>query len=294
MFDAQAVTTFQDIIPNADSVIVALPAKPNYEKVATALALATSLKEQGKNVELACPDDVSQLAKTLPGSDTIQQKIGSRNLSIGFAYDEDAVDSVSYHISEDKSQFYLLVKPKRGHAPLDTNTVEFDYVGAEADVIILVGVHDFDQLEHLYQGFEDVYNKATVISLHTFKTEIGSIQLAVDSNMSLAEGVYSLFQDSQFPVSADIATNLLAGIESVHQSFASFSTTASTFEIASELMKLGARRVYREPSKNPLVDKKQSEAMPAKKITPKPEKNKETKIAGSLDYQPSEGGVGLG
>ncbi len=300
MISQEKVEQLQSLLADVNSALVLLGASPSLDQVASALALSNALQLQGKQVVLASPDALSEEFSSLPGVDEVKQQLGSKNLSVSFAYQQSAVDKVSYHISDDNSTFYLVIKPQKGHEPLDAKTVQFDYTGADADMIFLVGVHQYDALEHLYTGYEQLYEQAAVVTLHTFEPSIGHVKLDVSGSTSLSEGAAGLLKKLGYQIDGDAATNLLAGIEQGTQSFKSLTTTADTFEVVAHLMRSGARRLSRVGSelKNHVNQKEPTvvasdgvvSSIPREIPQVKPKKAKTTK-AGGLDHQPGEGSL---
>lgn len=243
MITPDQVSQLQDHVGSASSILVLLGKDPKSDHVLTAAALAQVLVAMGKSVELGCPDELALTDVGVVGELECRQKLGNQNLSISFDYDETTVDKVSYHIDEDQRKFFLIVKPQKGYAPLTTESVTFDYTGADADLIFLVGVHQFDALEHLYEGYEDLFSHATVITLHTFEPQIGNLKLNLSGTSSMSESAAQFLLQLNPALPADAATNLLTGIEQGTDHFQSLTATAMTFETVAELMKVGARRI---------------------------------------------------
>lgn len=243
MITPDQVSQLHDHLTSASSILILLGQDPKPDHILTAAALTQTLQTMGKAVELGCPDEVKLSELGVVGEVECRQKLGNQNLSISFDYDETTVDKVSYHIDEDQRKFFLIVKPQKGYAPLKAESVTFDYTGADADLVFLVGVHQFEALEHLYEGFEDLFTRATVVTIHTFEPQIGSVKLNVSGASSMSEGVAPVLMQLSPELPVDAATNLLTGIEQATDHFQSLSATAQTFEMVAELMKRGARRV---------------------------------------------------
>jgi nanoRNase/pAp phosphatase (c-di-AMP/oligoRNAs hydrolase) len=216
-----------------------------FDQIASATALYLSLREHDKDVSLLTPELVRTEFASLVGIQDASQQLGNKNLQISFDYQEEMVDKVSYNIDEDSQKFHLVIQPKRGGKPLDTKTVEFSYTGADADVILTIGVGDLEDLEQLYTGYEDFYANTPLISLHSFETPFGTTKIATEGMASFSEVMSYVLQQTGMTIDGDIATNLLSGIEDATENFRSLSATADTFEIASQLLRTGARRIVK-------------------------------------------------
>jgi nanoRNase/pAp phosphatase (c-di-AMP/oligoRNAs hydrolase) len=262
MINAEKLTRVNELVQQARSSVIFVRSQPNIDQVLSAFALKTSLEAKGITVEIACADlgnlsnsvDDSFFENTGLNLESIHQKIGNKNLTISFPYDEGAVENVSYHISEDSSQFYLTIKPAPGATPLDSQQVEFDYAGLDADIAIIIGVHDWEQLDYLYSTHEKFFADTPIISIHTFQNDLTPLQLDTSSFGSMCEGLVWIIEGIQLNVTPQGATSLLKGVELATDHFRSLSTTADTFESVAKLMRAGARRTVVNKEKTPVAN----------------------------------------
>ncbi len=128
---------------------------------------------------------------------------------------------------------------------MDQQTVEFSYTGADADIVFLIGVHEFESLEQLYFGYEQLFQTAMTVTFHSFEPQIGTFKLDASGSSSLSESMSLLLQMMAWPLPPDAATNLLQAVEQATDSLQSLATSAETFETVAWLMRNGARRVRR-------------------------------------------------
>lgn len=82
--------------------------------------------------------------------------------------------------------------------------------------------------------------KVIVIDHHLTNPKYGNINLVDGEKGSTAEIIYDVFQDWRVSISKDIASNILLGIIGDTGGFRYPGTTVRTFEIITELIKLGA------------------------------------------------------
>jgi len=233
------------VIATTQNVLVIFAADPSIDELATATSIFLGLEKQGKHVLLLSPEFEMEKFKNFAGSNRVTSKLGNKNLNIIFDYNPEAIDKVSYHINEEANKFYLVVQPQKGQQPLDIKSVSFDYAGAEADLIILVGVSELEELEQLYFGYEQLFQDSALINIASFESSVANINLDTSGTSSISENVVDLLESLGIELDADIATNLLAGIEDRTDSFHSLSASPNTFEKAAKLLKIGARRIHR-------------------------------------------------
>jgi hypothetical protein len=241
MINEVTLSQLKVVLDQAQTALIVLGPNANLDQTASALALYESLRDLKSEVSICSPEEISFL--DLQGQEEIKNKLGNKDLSVSFDYNESSVDKVSYHIDEEKNKFYLIVKPKKGHKPLDTKSVSFDYIGAQADVIFLFGVHQYESLEHLYSKYVDVYDNATVVTVHNFEPEIGDINIDISGKSCWAESTLSLIENLGLELSEKAATNLLYSIENATNNLSSFTATADTFESVAKLLRAGGRRI---------------------------------------------------
>ncbi len=298
MIAPEEVRQFIDILGQSQTCLVVLGNEPSVDHVATAMTLYKALRAVGKDVLLVAPQLPTVPQGVFADLNQIQTELGNRNLTVSFAYDEHAVDKVSYHIGEETGRFFLTIKPQQGHKPLSADAVEFSYTGAEADCVILVGVSRFEQLGSLYIGYEQFFADTTLVTVNSYAPEFGQLNLNTSGKPSMSETILPILAELQFTIDGDVATMLLYAIEFVTRGFQSLAVTAETFEVVAQLLRSGARRIRHDevsgskPSAGlPELDEavvKASSAAPQKR-NGKTNQKKVSVEPGALSYQPGSG-----
>lgn len=236
------ISEVKNLVERASSALIILSPKADFDQQLAASSLYLYLKNMYSQArfELLSPKKVSN--NTIAGLDQLKTKMGKKNLLVSFDYDESAVGKVSYHIDEDNKKFYLTIKPKKGQKPLDKESVKLDYVGSEADLIFFVGVSSYEELDHLYYGYEDLYENTTNVCIsETELTQVGYYHNPTDFS-SYSEAVYAILENWNGGLDSTTATNLLAGIQYHTDNFVSLEADADTFERVAKLIRAGARR----------------------------------------------------
>lgn len=221
-----AQSDFSDLKGQLDSarqVAILLPKNPSSDSVAASLALKLCLEPSGKSVSVACPDPITVEFHRLVGADAIINNFGSRNLVITFPDQTEAVDKVSYNVENNVLQ--LVITPKANTPGLDYRRLKFVSGGAQADLIILMGVGDLTNLGQIYLDAKDSLAQTKQYSI---------------SDAPYSQTVARLINSLALPLSADAANNLFMGLQSATDNFQSSSVTADTFETAAFLMRKGA------------------------------------------------------
>ncbi len=230
-----------DILNSNQTALILLPQKPTFDQVAAGLSLYLALKEGGKNLSIACSDEMTVEYNHLVGVNKISTSIGGKNLTISFDYLEDSIEKVSYNIEAQK--FNLVIEPKPNFPPLDPNKVQYSYSGATADLIIAVGGQKPEDFGLFYHKEGKLFTQKTLINIDISptNTQFGQINLTDPTASSCCEITIALLQGLNIKMNQDIANNLLMGLTQSTNNFQSPKVTGDTFEAAAICMDYGAR-----------------------------------------------------
>lgn len=240
MINTSDLEMWTSYVKQAKLVLVILPSSATFDQQLAASSLALSLEKSEKKSSL---HGVSKLINSsISGLEKLTTKLGSNHLLVSFDYSASAVDKVSYHLDDKSNKFYLTIKPQKGEQPLNKDTVQLEYVGADADLIIMFGVQELTELEQLYIGYEDLYQSSNVLCISSLTPSFQCAHANLSKVSSSCEIVYRILVESGMQFDSEIATNLLAGIQYETDNFLNFKADAETFEAVSGLLKFGARR----------------------------------------------------
>jgi len=240
MEDTNKFESIIKLIDSAKSVITILPPDPSKDLVSAAVSLHLSLKESGKNSQIGCGSEVHVDSK-ISGVSEISDSIGSRNLVISFDYSEENLDKVDYDVRKD-GRFYLLVKPKTNAPVPDISSVKYAYSGAEADLVITMGVLSLEELGKIYAEEKNFLDEVTTISLNISARPAAFTQNTFhEQTSSFTELVARLLEKSNLKASSSAANNLLEGIYDSTSKLTSSKMSADTFSSIAYLMRSGAR-----------------------------------------------------
>lgn len=229
-------------IEQATSILVLLPTRPYFDQVAAGLSLFLSIRKE-KEVSISSPSPMTVEFNRLVGVSKISGELGNKNLLIKFAdYKASDVERVSYDIED--SEFRLTVIPKPGVSAPTKDQAILTYSGVSGDTVILVGgINE----SHFPALSSNDLTGAKIVHIGTRGISLGErdvISLAKPAS-STSEVTATLIKESGMHMGADIATNLLLGIEEGSNKFTSNDVSADTFQLVSELMRSGGQRALR-------------------------------------------------
>ncbi|CAN5313774.1 hypothetical protein BH10PAT1_BH10PAT1_1270 [soil metagenome] len=234
--------SFKSITSSAKSLLILLPTDPNFDQVATATALYLAMSgQEGKEVNVYCPTPMIVEFNRLVGVNKIKNEIGNKNLAISFSnYNPQGIEKVSWDI--DDGEFKLTIVPKVNVTPPNQDQVIIGYSGVAADMVILIGGTDENSFPVL-----KTEELATVALVHIGTSQLNlagkTISSLATTSSSISEIAANIIKQSQYKLDADVATDILMGIEETTKEFTTNSVTADTFALVAELMRAGGRRL---------------------------------------------------
>ncbi len=230
--------SFTGLINSAASILVVIPEKPNFDAAAAGLALYLSLREV-KETMIYCASPITVGLNRLIGVNKISQELGNKNLTIRFAgYEANNIEKVSYDI--ENGEFKLTVVPKSGFTAPGKDQMNLSFSGVSADLIVLiggVGENDFSVLS----SQELVGAKVAHLGVRTL-TSARAVMDFASPGSSVSEVTANLIKENNLSLDADVATNLVMGIEEGSHNFASGEVTPDTFETFAFLLRNGGQR----------------------------------------------------
>ncbi|HKB88200.1 MAG TPA: hypothetical protein VKC53_00980 [Patescibacteria group bacterium] len=232
-------TSFTSLTDAAASILVLLPTKPYFDQVAAGLSLYLSIHET-KNVTISCPTPMMVGVNRIIGANKITTELGNKNLTIKFKdYDANNIEKVSYDIVN--GEFNLTVVPKAGFTAPQKEQMDLNFSGVSADLIILVGGGNSSHFPIL-ESTELSSAKIAHIGNRALSLNRDVMSFALPG-ATTSELVANLIKENNMPIDADIATNLVFGIEEGSESFMSSEVTPGTFETFAWLMRSGGQRL---------------------------------------------------
>jgi hypothetical protein len=293
MIDKTQISSFNEILKLSKSPLLIFPESKNLDLIAATYAFFYFLEEISEEevkgqLRLLCPNlkrgSLGELKNYLTITD-LQTEMGKENLLISFPYDENKVDQVDSYLGDDGKRLYIRVKSKKGANPIDQKDINFSYSGASNDLLILMGVNDLEKLENLYFGYESLYSGLNnqVVTINNFLPDFGNLNLDISGRTSYSEAAFYLFKEiaqmrsldlTDLLAKTEIPTLLLFGMEERTKALSSRTATADTFLAVGELLKMGARRIFKEEKKSSSVKESKKE----KVVTPKTPKTKKIEI----------------
>lgn len=235
-----------ELISRGKSIAIVTPKDPTLDQMAAALSLYLSLSSDGKNVSVATPNEPLVELSSLVGIDKVKTSINGTigDLIVSFPYREGEIDKVSYTLEGET----LNIVVKAGELGLSFNEKDVKYTRPKTapDLLFTVGASRISDLGKLFDPAE--LKDTTVVNIDNSAENqgFGDVALVSTRLSSLSEEMANLLFNLGLKVDVDIAQNLMWGIMAATENFQSPRTSSLAFQMAAELMKMGA---VREPHK---------------------------------------------
>lgn len=240
------ITAARSLIETTKEVIIALPANPTLDAVASSLSLYLGLSVRGISATVVCPTVMTVEFNQLVGVDKIGNNISNsrgKNLVISFPYQEGSIEKVSYNI--ESNTFNLVIEPREGYPQVTQDMIRFSANGGNIDLIITIGVDRLTDLGQVYNNAQSLFAQKPILNVGTGRenSRFGKVNVVDPNVSSISELMIDLFSNLGITLNADIASNLLAGITSETANFSTPLVQASTYEVAAMCLRNGARKI---------------------------------------------------
>ncbi len=232
-----------ELLSRSSAILVALPAHPSTDAVASGLALSLLLEKIAKHVKVVASDfALPPSHQFLPKSKEILTDVSQlKKFIISLDVSKVSVEELSYDIEGNKLNVY--VTPKNGFfqgTDVTTSTGGYQY-----DCIITLDAPNFPSLGPLFEDNAEFFYNTPIINIdhHAANEQFGQVNVIDLVATSVSEIIFELAKEFGHDMLDEyIATNLLAGIITKTKSFRSSSATPKSLAIASHLIAQGARR----------------------------------------------------
>ena len=230
--------SFSQLVNSAASILVVLPNKPSFDTTAAGLSLYLSLREI-KETMIYCASQMTVGVNRLIGVNKISGEIGNKNLTIKFkGYEASNIEKVSYDIED--GEFKLTIVPKTGFVSPQKDQMELSFSGVSSDLVILVG--GLDESDFPILSREELAGaKVAHVGARTLNLTRDVMSFAAQGS-GVSEVATNLIKENNLSLDADVATNLVMGIEEGSSNFASGEVTPDTFETFVFLLRNGGQR----------------------------------------------------
>ncbi len=248
-YDSQ-LTELKNLLPPSKSILIAVSANASIDQLASALALFLTLEAAGKQVSIVSDDTIKVGQSHLFGVDHVQKTLPSTeggNLTLtleGVAASDGTIPALekldwSAHGGNLNLVFHIL--PGQTFQPAK---IVPHYQGSGFNLIFVVGAVNLTTLGSIYQSNQQAFSGTHIVNIDNqpANTSFGQTNVLDTNVSSVSEVMVSVITDLGFPLSTDVASNLLAGIFDVTNNLTNDKANAETFLAVANCLRAGGKK----------------------------------------------------
>lgn len=250
--DNLTFSKIKEALEKYNSIAVITRKDPSVDEMAGALSLYLSIKQTGKNIVIATPNDPLVEVSSLVGIDEVKTNLGANggDLVVSFPYKEGEIEKVSY--TREENLLNIVVKAGENGLSFEEKDVKFIRGMVAPELLFVIGS---PRVSDLGQLFDPQVLKDTVIVNIDNKADnqgYGDILMVSTRLSSVCEAVANLILSVGLKMDLDIAQNLMLGVAVSTNNFQSDNTSPLAFEMAGILLRHGALRPQSQPARRKL------------------------------------------
>ena len=237
----ETTTKINKLIENSKQIGLILPEHVSIDELCASLALYNYLKQQNKTAQIFCSSKQLPNVDFISGPPKIMTNFGNAaEFTIKVLGSNAKPKQLRYEKENDDLLIY--VTPESGK--LTEQDIELLPSAADFDLLIMIGVPNMESLGELYQNNSEVFYQTTKIAIsnNIDQEYYAAVTWVEATTASLTEQIGVWLENDQKINNDVMATALLAGIIEQTQSFRDPKTTPNTLELASKLIKHGAKQ----------------------------------------------------
>ena len=199
------------------------------ENIACGLALFYTLRDLGKNVNIAIENLPEQLKFLTPSLDYISYP---KNLVLSIPRKDNEISQIRYE--KDESNLKINLTVSKGN--IKKNDISFYFIEPKPDLLITLGIKDKIEIPIV-----DPQPVILNIDNQQENSNFGRINI-ISPEKLLPEIVFEIIKAFGKTIGKNIAANLLAGVIIASDNFGKKDLSPAILEIAAALMRYGADR----------------------------------------------------
>lgn len=243
------LSQIQEILSQAQSILVLIPRRSSFDHVASALSLYLALEKAGKKSAIVSPDKMVVGFSHLVGLDRVKSEFGENDLVITVGAPIENIEKV-FTTNEEKGSLQIVIRSKPDRQPVRRETLSFSTQGAQPDMIFSIGARKPEGFGQIYQTNQELFSKAPLVNIdnHPQNSSFGQVNVVDIRASCLSEMMTFLISGLNLPTDQDVSTNLILGLKQATDNFQKREVSADTFQAASMAMRFrGERPLAEEP-----------------------------------------------
>ncbi|NQU99626.1 MAG: DHH family phosphoesterase, partial [Parcubacteria group bacterium] len=247
-----------ELIQKSKKILLVTRENPDADSVGSLLAMGIALEKLDKEIDMVANGKLNPSFSFLPYFDKVKNELkNNKNFVITLDTSETKIGQFSYDFDNDGNKLNIYVTPKDGD--YDSKHITTKKVGSQYDLIICLGSLDLESIGTVYDQNTELFYETPIINIDNQSANelYGEVNIVDLKASSTAEVLYPFLEFfDKNTIDEKIATCVLSGIIFSTKSFQAANTTPQAFNLASELISLGAdqQKIVNNLYKNKSLD----------------------------------------
>ena len=249
-----------ELIQKSKKILLVTKKNPDADSIGSLLAIGIALEKIDKEIDMVANGKINPAFSFLPHFDKVKNNLkNNKNFVITLDTSETKIGQFSYDFDNDGNKLNIYITPKDGD--YDSKHITTKKVGSQYDLIICLGSSDLESIGTVYDQNTELFYETPIINIDNQPANelYGEVNIIDLKASSTAEALYPFLEFfDKNAIDAKIATCILSSIIFSTKSFQATNTTPQAFNLASELISLGAdqqkiiHNLYKNKSLNSL------------------------------------------
>ena len=247
-----------ELIQKSKKVLLVTKENPDVDSIGSLLAMGLALEKLDKEIDMVAQGKLNPAFSFLPYFEKVKDNVGNnKNFVITLDTSETKIGQFSYDFDNDGNKLNIYITPKDGD--YNSQHITTKNMGSQYDLIICLGSLDLESIGTIYDQNTELFYETPIINIDNQSANelYGEVNIVDLKASSTAEVLYPFLEFfDKNTIDAKIATCILSSIIFATKSFQAANTTPQAFNLASELISLGAdqQKIIRELYKNKSLD----------------------------------------
>ena len=275
------------LINQAKDITIACGQNFDSDTIAAGLSLYLSLLKLGKNVEIVTSQPTTVEFAKYVGIDKVVHELSSRKFIITLKNVLGNVDKVTHYLEE--NELNIVVHPLPGATKFTQDNVTFRYDKPSIQLIILLGVYNFEDLGKIYIQEQEIFANTPILAINKGKntTDLSPLVMG-DNKLTVSESVVRLIAQLKLPIDVDIASNLFLGISAATNNFQDPNLTPESLEAAAFCLRTKGQQPTRANFASQLATDQDKAGLSQAMENPQEQINKDQLVATSQQEKTAE------
>ncbi len=204
------ITQIAELIEASKNVLILPSPKGGIDTFASAAGLYNILSKLGKTIQVIYPQKQPEGAESLIPSEVLKKDASERTLQVSIDYSTIGASKIKY--TNDSDVFNLMLGPV--NKDFDLKNVSTTLLSYDYDLVITLGLRNFDDLGFVYQDLKSGLESTKIINIDRSRINksYGFVNIIDETASSISALLFNLLFGLQITPDEKAAKALLVGM----------------------------------------------------------------------------------